>query len=290
MTDAVASAVPPGVGAIVVGNFPLSSGQWIPPHSHPQHQLAWTPRGVLGVAVDDTYWVLPPTRALWLPAGVIHRTGATRDAVLRSLYLEPDRCSLDWKEPTPVGVDGLLAHLIHYLNRQDLPDDVRLRAEAVVLDQLHPLPTLPIEVPHPADERVCAVADALLADPADPRSLDAHARAVGVSRRTLTRLFVHDTGMSFDRWRTHMRLRAALPLLAEGRSVAWVAHAVGYATPSAFLAAFRRTVGTSPRRYLNGDAVLAASDTSALLPAEEELGLRDEPGARPSMPPTRPAR
>ncbi|TQM09860.1 AraC-like DNA-binding protein [Pseudonocardia kunmingensis] len=262
MTEAFVGAVPLGVGAIVVGNFPLASGQWIPPHSHPQHQLAWTRRGVLGVAVADTYWVLPPTRALWLPAGVVHRTGATRDAVLCSLYLEPGRCDLDWAEPTPVGVDGLLAHLIGHLGRDDLAEDARLRAEAVVLDLLHPLPTLPIDVPHPADERVCAVADALLAEPADRRSLEAHARAVGVSRRTLTRLFVHDTGMSFDRWRTHVRLRAALPLLAEGQPVSRVAHAVGYATPSAFLAAFRRTVGTSPRRYLGGDVVDAAVDPS----------------------------
>jgi AraC-like DNA-binding protein/quercetin dioxygenase-like cupin family protein len=262
MTEAVVGAVPPGVGAIVVGNFPLSAGEWIPPHSHPQHQLAWTRRGVLGVAVGDTYWVLPPTRALWLPAGVVHRTGATRDAVLRSLYLEPDRCGLDWTEPTPVGVDGLLAHLIAYLNREGLADDARLRAEAVVLDLLRPLPIMPIDVPHPVDERVCAVTDALLADPADPRSLEAHAGAAGVSRRTLTRLFVHDTGMSFDRWRTHLRLRAALPLLAEGQPVSRVAHAVGYATPSAFLAAFRRTVGTSPRRYLSGDAVDAVFEGS----------------------------
>jgi AraC-like DNA-binding protein/quercetin dioxygenase-like cupin family protein len=252
VTAAVECAAPPGPGTIVVGTFPLSSGQWIPPHSHPQHQLAWTRSGVLGVAVDDTYWVLPPTRALWLPAGVVHRTGATRDAVLCSLYLEPERSRLDWAEPTPVGVDGLLAHLIAHLSREDLADDARRRAEAVVLDVLRPLPATPIDVPDAVDERVRAVAAALLAEPSDPRSLAAHARAVGVSRRTLTRLFVQDTGMSFDRWRTHMRLRAALPLLAEGQPVSRVAHSVGYGTPSAFLAAFRRIVGTSPSRYLSG--------------------------------------
>ncbi|MGW3935232.1 AraC family transcriptional regulator [Streptomyces sp. NBC_00024] len=262
MDEAVACAAPTGVGAIVVGSFPLSSGQWFDPHSHPQHQLAWTRRGVLGVAVGDAYWILPPTRALWLPAGVVHRTGATRDAVLCSLYLEPDRCGLDWAEPTPVGVDGLLAHLIAYLAREDLADDARLRAEAVVLDLLRPLPTTPIDVPYPVDDRLRAVADTLLADPADPRRLDAHARAVGVSRRTLTRLFVHDTGMNFDRWRTHVRLRAALSLLAEGQPVSRVAHTVGYATASAFLAAFRRTVGTSPGRYLNGDAMFGAPEES----------------------------
>ncbi|UED88125.1 AraC family transcriptional regulator [Streptomyces profundus] len=265
MTKAVVGAVPPGVGAIVVGNFPLAYGQWFIPHSHPQHQLVWARRGVLGVAVDDAYWVLPPTRALWLPAGVVHRTGATREAVLCGLYFEPDRCDVDWADPTPVGVDGLLAHLIAYLSRETLHDDARLRAEAVVLDLLRPLPATPIDVPHPTDDRVRAVADALLANPADARSLEAHARAIGVSRRTLTRLFVHDTGMHFDRWRTHVRLRAALPLLAEGQPVSRVAHTVGYATPSAFLAAFRRTVGTSPGRYLKGDTSFDAAAKPDLL-------------------------
>ncbi|MFE0425847.1 helix-turn-helix domain-containing protein [Streptomyces sp. NPDC058953] len=243
---------PDGAGAIVVGSFPILSGEWFPDHSHDRHQLAWSRRGVIGVAVGDTYWVLPPTRALWIPAGVVHRPGATRGALLSSLYLTPDRCAVDWTEPTAVAVDGLLARLIVHLGRDDLAADARLRAEAVVPDLLRPLPAAPIDVPAPTDARVRAVADALAADPADPRGLDAHARAVGVSRRTLTRLFAADTGMNFDRWRTHARLRASLPLLAEGQPVSRVAHAVGYATASAFLAAFKRTVGTSPSRYLNG--------------------------------------
>ncbi|ASR36214.1 AraC family transcriptional regulator [Prauserella marina] len=238
------------IGAIIVGRFPLASGEWIPPHSHTHHQLAWTRRGVLGVGVAGVYWVLPPTRALWLPAGVTHTTGATRDAVLCSLYLAPEQCPLDWPEPTAVGIDGLLAELIEYLARGDLDAAARSRAEALLPDLLRPLPTRPIDVPAPSDERVQVVAAALLANPADQRSLSAHALAAGVSRRTMTRLFVHDTGMSFDQWRTQVRLRASLPLLAEGQPVSRVAHSVGYATASAFLAAFRRTVGTTPRRYL----------------------------------------
>ncbi|MFD7532910.1 AraC family transcriptional regulator [Streptomyces sp. NPDC059849] len=245
--------VPASGGAILVAHFPLAPGQWLPAHSHTHHQLAWTRSGVLGIGVADDYWVLPPNRALWVPAGVVHRTGATRDAVLGSLYLDPERCGVDWAEPTPVGVDGLLTHLIEYLGRDDLADAARLRAEGVVLDLLRPLPVTPLEVPHPSDDRVRAVANALLRDPADGRSLEVHARAVGVSRRTMTRLFVQNTGMNFERWRTHLRLRAALPLLAEGRPVSHVAHAVGYTTASAFLAAFRRTLGTSPRQYLKGD-------------------------------------
>ncbi len=128
MTDAVVGDVPAGVGAIVVGNFSLESGQWFVPHSHPQHQLAWARRGVLGVSVGDAYWVLPRTRALWLPAGVVHRTGATRDAVLCSLYFAPHRCARNWPGPTPVGVDGLLAHLMVHLGDENLPDDAPRRS------------------------------------------------------------------------------------------------------------------------------------------------------------------
>ncbi|MGX2996724.1 helix-turn-helix domain-containing protein [Streptomyces sp. JNUCC 64] len=260
----VFGTVPEGVGAIVVGAFPLVRGEWFLPHRHPDHhQLVWARRGVLGVGVGDASWVLPRDRALWLPAGVLHRTGATRDAVLCGLYFARDRCPLDWAEPTPVAVDGLLAHLMIHLGRDDLTDGARLRAEAVVWDLLRPLPATPIDLPLPVDDRARAVADALLADPADPRGLEAHARAVGASRRTLSRLFVRDTGLTFDRWRAHARLSAALPLLAEGQPVSRVAHTVGYATPSAFLAAFRRAVGTSPGRYLRGEGDAARGGSSS---------------------------
>jgi AraC-like DNA-binding protein len=234
---------------VAVGSLPLAAGSWVGEHAHREHQLNWTDRGVLGIVVGTRSWVLPPTLALWLPAGTPHRTGATRDAVLRSLYLAPDLPDLGVGEPVAVAVDPLLSHLADHLGA-DLDPAARSRAEAVVPDVLRPLPTAPIAVPEPVDARARAVAAVLHADPADPRDLAEFARVVGASRRTLSRLFVADTGLAFERWRTHLRLRAALPLLAEGHGVARVAHRVGYATPSAFLAAFRRVVGTTPGRYL----------------------------------------
>ena len=274
------------IGAIIVGHFPLTSGEWIPAHSHTHHQIAWTRRGVLSVGVGELYWVLPPTRALWVPAGVTHTTGATRDAVLCSLYLAPEHCPLDWTEPTVVGIDGLLAELTTYLARTDIPDEARLRAEAVVPDLLHPLPTRPIDVPQPTDERVRIVANTLLADPADQRGLEAHARVVGVSSRTLTRLFSGDMGMSFDRWRTRVRMRAALPLLAEGQPVSRVAHSVGYATASGFLAAFRRTVGTTPGQYLRSghDGSGRPGNTGAAAGSPRKISAARDSGSGGSKP------
>ena len=236
--------------AVVVGRLPVPAGSWFPEHTHDVHQLNWTARGVLGVTVGERHWVLPPTLALWLPAGVPHRTGATRDAEMRSLYVSAELPDIGDGEPVAVAVDGLLEHLAAHLDRTDLTAGARRRAEAVVMDVLRPLPTAPLSVPEPVDPRARAVAAALWADPADPRDLAALAAGSGASRRTMSRLFVTDTGLNFERWRTHLRMRAALPRLAEGQAVARVARAVGYSTPSAFLAAFRRVVGTTPRRYL----------------------------------------
>ncbi|MGI5176519.1 helix-turn-helix transcriptional regulator [Dactylosporangium sp. CA-152071] len=64
-------------------------------------------------------------------------------------------------------------------------------------------------------------------------------------------MFTDGTGMSFGRWRTNVRLRAALSLLATGTPVAVVARRVGYRSPSAFIAAFRQAFGVSPGAYFS---------------------------------------
>ena len=106
-----------------------------------------------------------------------------------------------------------------------------------------------VVAPLPLDDRARRVADSLLADVTDNRSLAAWGRTVGASARTLARLFVAETGMGFERWRTSARLAAALPLLAGGAAVSATAYAVGYASTSAFVAAFRREIGVTPAEY-----------------------------------------
>lgn len=234
---------------MVLGDMPLAKGAWFEWHRHPQHQIAWAPESVLAVEAGGAQWVLPPTRALVIPAGIVHRTGAIQGSVLRGIYLDTGRCRIRWRAPTMLRVGPLLRELLEYLAADTLDADRRLRAEAVVFDLLEPVRAVPIGVRPPIDDRARRVASALLADPADQRTLAAHATAVGASARTLARIFQHETSMSFGRWRTQVRLRAALPLLADGFPLAAIATRVGYSTPSAFVAAFRREVGVSPGRY-----------------------------------------
>jgi AraC-like DNA-binding protein/quercetin dioxygenase-like cupin family protein len=236
----------PPMGAALVGRFALARGHRFTTHAHPTHQLVWARSGVVTVGVADTTWVLPPSRALFIPAVVPHTTAAASTAEMHSLYLFPDRCPDLWPAPTVLAASPMFAALVGHLSDPGLPDDARRRAEAVLFDVLTPASVASVDLTWPEDDRARRVADALAADPADDRDTAAWAREVGASERTLSRLFVAETGVSLGRWRTRLRVRTALELLAEGTPVATVGRQVGYRTTSAFIAAFRREVGATP--------------------------------------------
>jgi AraC-like DNA-binding protein len=219
-------------------------------HTHDDHQLAWAASGVLTVRTQQRAWVLPPTRALWIPAGVRHETlTAGAAATMRSLYVRPQMFPISWAEPTPVAASPLLAELIGYLGSQGLLPDQRAHAEAVLVDLLKPVQMSTIEVRMPAEERARQVADALAAVPADNRTLAQWGHHFGASERTLARAFLAGTGVSFGRWRTLLRLQAALSALAAGQPVGNVARHVGYESASSFVAAFRRETGETPASF-----------------------------------------
>jgi AraC-like DNA-binding protein len=217
-------------------------------HTHEDHQLAWAASGVLTVLTSAATWVLPPTRALWIPAGLPHETASDGRATMRSLYIRPGLSPVAWAEPTPVGATPLLTELIGYLSRT-LDPQHRTHAEALLTDLLTPMPMTTIQVRLPACQPAQQVAQALRADPSDRRTLQEWGQQVAASSRTLARAFVAETGVPFGRWRTLLRLQAALPMLAAGEPVSRIAVRVGYDTPSAFVAAFRRETGQTPGSY-----------------------------------------
>ncbi|MBO0830987.1 MAG: helix-turn-helix transcriptional regulator [Actinobacteria bacterium] len=223
-------------------------------HMHADHQLAWAASGVLTVRTQSSTWVLPPTRALWIPAGLRHETLSAGAATMRSAYVRPDRCAIAWPEATPVSASPLLAELIGYLENRDLDASRRTHAEAVLVDLLEPVAMTTVEVRTPTDDRARRVADELAVNPADDRTLAEWGHAVGASERTLARAFLADTGMSFGRWRTLLRVQTALHALADGEPVGNVARRVGYESDSAFVQAFRRETGVTPAAYFRSAA------------------------------------
>jgi AraC-like DNA-binding protein len=235
---------------IFVGHFSMPRGIVFPLHWHDLHQLAWSAKGLLRVRSEQGVWLLPPSLALWIPAGIPHTTESAGDAVMRSPYVDPACCEhIDRREPTVMAVTPLLRALIDHLIRTDLAPDARSRAEAVLLDELRPVPVTSVFAPLPRDPRARTVAEALRADPADARTLTDWGAQVGASSRTLARLFVAETGLAFGQWRERARMQAAMPHLAAGLPIESVARRVGYATASSFTAAFHRLVGVTPRQY-----------------------------------------
>ncbi len=258
--------------AVIVATFPMPAGSVFDWHTHPDHQLAWAASGVLTVRTASATWVLPPTRALWIPAGLPHETLSCGPATMRTCYIRPDRCPVSWPVPTPVSASQLLAELIGYLAGDSLSGPARARAEAVLADLLQPVAMTAIDLRLPGDDRAREVALALRESPADGRTLTEWGRQVGASERTLARGFRAGTGIPFGRWRTLLRLQAALPLLAAGEPVVNVARRVGYDTASAFVAAFRLQTGLTPGAYFSTPPGRSAPKLSAPKLSAAELG------------------
>ncbi|GAA2525125.1 helix-turn-helix domain-containing protein [Winogradskya humida] len=219
-------------------------------HSHPEPVLLWSATAtVLGTA-GARDWLIPPGYGLWVPGGVEHGGTVLHHGEMSVIHLDAAHCPITWPAPTGVAVGPLLRELIRHLYRTAPHDPTRTPSEALLFTLLTPLATHDIPITVPADPRARAIAERLLADPADQRELADWADHVHSSVRTLSRLFPTETGLTFAAWRTHARIRAAVPLLATGTPVNATARAVGYRRPSAFITAFRRITGQTPGIYL----------------------------------------
>jgi AraC-like DNA-binding protein len=220
-----------------------------PWHTHDDHELLWHISGTLRVEVEDRCWVISPGAGVWIPSGRRHRTVGSADAACGWALLDSDACPSFWDHLGPAPVSPLLRMLLVHLSGE-LSEVDRAHAETVVLDLLHPALVQPLlELPMPRDSRCRQIVDALSVDPTCPWELADWAIEVGASSRTLARIFQNETGMSFGRWRTHARVRAAIVDLAAGHPVGTVARRVGYASTSSFVTSFRRCTGRTPSTY-----------------------------------------
>lgn len=223
-------------------------------HAHPEPLLLSVSSATVIVTTPKREWLIPPGYGLWIPAGIEHGGTILRAGEGSAVTVDPDRCPIAWAEPTGVLITPLLRELMSHLHHSAATDPSRPRAEALLFDLLVPQPAHAIHVAIPTDPRARTIAELLIANPSDQRQLDAWADHVHASVRTLARLFVGETGLSFARWRTQVRIRAAVGMLADGDGVAQVARSVGYRKTSAFIAAFRRATGSTPGAYVHAGA------------------------------------
>ena len=221
-------------------------------HRHRRHQLVYPMHGLVVVSAGQDRWVVPSTRALWMPAGIEHAVQCIGRVRMRSLYIRPEAIAAMPAQPSVVEVGPLLAELIRQAAAIDwdhAPDSRDGRLMRLILDELRTLPELPLHLPGPSDPRLRRACDALLADPADASTLGDWATHLGLHAKTLQRLFARELGMTFGQWRQQVRLLRGLERLAGGEKVIDVALALGYDSPSAFTAMFRRQFGCTPSRF-----------------------------------------
>lgn len=225
----------------------LQTAERIEWHFHDAPQLIYPGRGVLQVFTEAGTWIVPPLRAVWIPAGVAHSHRARGRTDLLSVAFAPSMHPFGEGGPVVVEVAPLLREAIIALTAGDqLPASSEHLLRELVLDQLHRVTVLPLELPRPRDDRLLRIVEQLSADPSDRRTLGQIGREVGASERTLSRLFRRETGMSFPQWRGQLRLQHAQLLLAEGASVTVTAHACGFRSTSAFIESFRAAFGATP--------------------------------------------
>ncbi|MCW8883447.1 MAG: helix-turn-helix transcriptional regulator [Sedimenticola sp.] len=222
------------------------------PHTHPRAQLLYSIQGVMRVVTSLGTWLVPSTQAVWIPSMIEHQVIANEAIAIRSIYVDPA-----WTEGLPtqccvIAVSELLRALILRavkIGNSYPPAGPERRLMDVILDELRVIKSAPLHLPMPKHPRVRKVIDALVNQPEDSRTITQWAAVVGSSPRTLSRLFMKQTGMSFGAWRRRLRLMEAIDRLAKGESVTQVAFELGYQSTSAFSAMFRSELGVSPKSY-----------------------------------------
>ncbi|SPE43606.1 AraC-type DNA-binding domain-containing protein [Candidatus Sulfopaludibacter sp. SbA3] len=235
----------------------LGSHHRIPPPARDWHQLIYATRGAVTVRTATCAWMVPPHRGVWIPAGFDYRLEMSGVVALRTLYItaRPKAGKLfGGAEQTccVVNVSPLLRELILrivHLGALDAGIPRQRRLIGVLFDELHELTAVPLQLPMPQDGRAAQFAALAAADPGGKMPVAKMLRKCAASRRTMERLFHSETAMSLGQWLRRQKLLHALRRLAAGESVNAIALELGYNSPSAFIAMFKRELGQTPTRY-----------------------------------------
>ncbi len=243
---------------VETGNAPVlalgrdyNAGLLVPFHKHTRTQLWWARGGVVLMRTERGRWMVPPGHALLIPAGVEHSAEMISDVRMHSIYFAPDL--LRAERPIVMEINPLAGSLVDALVSVENEAMSERREQLVtdlLLEEIGRLQERPLGLPFPRDEKLAALCRQFLQAPSAAASIDQWADRLGLSRRSFTRLFRNETGVSFVTWRQQACIFASLPLLADGEPIINVALDAGYENVAAFTTMFRRMLGSPPSVYL----------------------------------------
>ncbi len=223
----------------------------VPQHQHREGQLILALHGAVTCRTENGIWIVPPDCGIWIPGGVPHSNQVTSNARLSYLFVQPEAARLP-RECCTLSVSPMLREMILRLAEvpvNSAPDDHVGRMVRVLLDELAQMPIQGLDLPASSHPKIAAITAALMADPSDRRTLVDWAAHVAMSERSLKRLMVQETGLTFGRWRRQLHLVIALRELAGGATVQRVSSDLGYESVTAFIVMFKKALGTTPTRY-----------------------------------------
>lgn len=239
-------------GAVIAlpGDYP--DGYRVPEHCHSRAQLLHARTGVVKINTGQGRWMVPPEHAMWIPAGVEHSVEMLGLVRMLSVYVRPDAITGLPQGLQVFGLTSLATNLI--IEAADLPHDASAGSraalvKALLLHEIANLPLRPLGLPFPSDPRLAELCRRFVEKPSPHATIDDWAAQTGMSRRTFTRTFLRETGLSLSTWRQQACLFAALPRLAGGEPITGVALDLGYDSVPAFTTMFRRMLGKAPREY-----------------------------------------
>jgi AraC-like DNA-binding protein len=232
------------------GSGVMVHGERVAVHSHERGQLVYAASGVLTVTTVGGTWIAPANRVVWTPAGFEHHHRVYGATDVRLVFVPAALTAALPSRPTVVATSRLLREVLLTLTgtHAHRPEAVD-RLIHVAVDELADAPEEPFHLPEPNDDRLRAVTDLLHVDPGRSSTLAELGQAVGAGERTLSRLFHTELGMSFQQWRTQLRIQHALVYLVDGHSITDTATSCGWSSASTFIEAFSATLGQTPGRY-----------------------------------------
>lgn len=236
-----------GIEALQVGPIELDV------HRHHKGQIMLVQRGALSCEVEGALWIVPPGSAIWIPSNALHGIKSSGLVAGYDAFIDPTACAHLPSKCCAVLVTALLRELL--ARAATLPllyeeSAANARLLGVLIDELTAAPVDHLHLPMPADPRLRKIVNEMMASPAYRGTLNDWAARSGLSERTLERLIARETGLSFGRWRRHLGVFLAVKWLAGGASIKEVAANLGYESVPSFMTMFRKSLGTSPRRYM----------------------------------------
>ncbi|MZI94183.1 helix-turn-helix domain-containing protein [Vibrio sp. CAIM 722] len=225
----------------------------MPLHQHQHGQLVYALKGGVRCQLPQSTLIVPPQCAVWIPSGVMHSIHTTANAQVCYLFIHPSVSSLP-KAGCTLSIAPLVRELILNLSMQPhqySPDSALGRKALVLLEELAQMPIEHLSLVTPDEPRLQKIAKHLFNHPADRRTLAEWGTKVAMSERSLARLFKHETGMTFGRWRQQLHLIIAMHQLSNDSSVQSVADYLGYQSVTAFITMFKKAVGKPPAQYFS---------------------------------------